>query len=113
MAFDRILTTHVGSLIRPPRLVEHLRKSGHLFHANKFMHSYPHDWRSKRPTIFRATEGNPKDPEQRMRDFWLPAFYMLREAKMPTIAKLDPIRQGHRCIEMGRLDQRAVGQTYL
>ncbi|MFT5424257.1 MAG: isoleucyl-tRNA synthetase [Phycisphaerales bacterium] len=33
-----------------------LRTSGHLFHANKFMHSYPHDWRSKTPVIFRSTE---------------------------------------------------------
>ena len=37
-------------------VVEHLRDSGHLFHANKFMHSYPHDWRGKTPVIFRATE---------------------------------------------------------
>lgn len=37
-------------------VVEHLRSSGHLFHANKFMHSYPHDWRGKTPIIFRATE---------------------------------------------------------
>jgi isoleucyl-tRNA synthetase len=37
-------------------VVEHLRTSGHLFHANKFMHSYPHDWRGKTPVIFRATE---------------------------------------------------------
>jgi len=37
-------------------VVEHLRESGHLFHANKFMHSYPHDWRGKTPIIFRATE---------------------------------------------------------
>lgn len=38
------------------KVVEHLRESGHLFHANKFMHSYPHDWRGKTPVIFRATE---------------------------------------------------------
>ncbi|MBX2850970.1 MAG: isoleucine--tRNA ligase [Phycisphaeraceae bacterium] len=37
-------------------VVDHLRDSGHLFHANKFMHSYPHDWRGKTPIIFRATE---------------------------------------------------------
>ena len=37
-------------------IVEHLRKSGHLVHDAKFMHSYPHDWRSKTPVIFRATE---------------------------------------------------------
>ncbi len=33
-----------------------LRDSGHLFHSNRFMHSYPHDWRSKTPVIFRCTE---------------------------------------------------------
>ena len=37
-------------------VVDKLRESGHLFHDHKFMHSYPHDWRSKTPTIFRATE---------------------------------------------------------
>jgi len=42
----------------------------------------------------RATEGNPKDPEQRMRDFWLPAFYMIREAKMPTIAAVNGVCAG-------------------
>ena len=34
----------------------HLRDSGHLFFEQKFMHSYPHDWRSKTPVIFRCTE---------------------------------------------------------
>jgi isoleucyl-tRNA synthetase len=38
------------------KIVEHLRTSGHLFHAETFTHSYPHDWRSKTPVIFRATE---------------------------------------------------------
>jgi isoleucyl-tRNA synthetase len=37
-------------------VVEHLRESGHLFHDHAFMHSYPHDWRSKTPVIFRSTE---------------------------------------------------------
>jgi len=39
-----------------PAIVEHLRNSGHLFHDHVFMHSYPHDWRSKTPVIFRCTE---------------------------------------------------------
>ncbi|MGP1310527.1 MAG: isoleucine--tRNA ligase, partial [Phycisphaerales bacterium] len=39
-----------------PVITEHLQKSGHLFHAFNFTHSYPHDWRSKTPVIFRATE---------------------------------------------------------
>jgi len=33
-----------------------LTESGHMFHAQKFMHSYPHDWRTKTPVIFRSTE---------------------------------------------------------
>jgi len=37
-------------------VIEHLRQSGHLAHAQRFRHSYPHDWRSKTPVIFRATE---------------------------------------------------------
>lgn len=37
-------------------IVEHLRHSGHLYHAHRYRHSYPHDWRSKTPVIFRATE---------------------------------------------------------
>ncbi len=37
-------------------VIEHLRASGHLVHDHAFVHSYPHDWRSKTPVIFRATE---------------------------------------------------------
>ncbi len=37
-------------------VVDKLRESGHLFHAEQFTHSYPHDWRGKSPVIFRATE---------------------------------------------------------
>ena len=37
-------------------VTEHLRASGHLFHDEQFVHSYPHDWRSKTPVIFRSTE---------------------------------------------------------
>lgn len=33
-----------------------LHESGHLLHEAKLEHSYPHDWRSKTPVIFRATE---------------------------------------------------------
>lgn len=39
-----------------PIIVERLRKSGNLVHDYAFMHSYPHDWRSKTPVIFRSTE---------------------------------------------------------
>ena len=37
-------------------IVDRLRETGHLFHAQQFTHSYPHDWRGKKPVIFRATE---------------------------------------------------------
>ncbi|MBX3386231.1 MAG: isoleucine--tRNA ligase [Phycisphaeraceae bacterium] len=37
-------------------VAEHLRQSGHMFFDHVFTHSYPHDWRSKGPVIFRCTE---------------------------------------------------------
>lgn len=48
----------VGKLVwdANAEIVEHLRRSGHLFHDHTFTHSYPHDWRGKTPVIFRATE---------------------------------------------------------
>ncbi len=39
-----------------PMVIEHLRKAGTLLLDEVITHSYPHDWRSKTPTIFRATE---------------------------------------------------------
>jgi isoleucyl-tRNA synthetase len=39
-----------------PMVTDRLRESGHLFHSHAFRHSYPHDWRSKTPVIFRSTE---------------------------------------------------------
>ena len=35
---------------------ERLSQSGHLVHRQEDTHSYPHDWRSRTPVIFRATE---------------------------------------------------------
>ena len=37
-------------------ITAHLQASGHLFAEQTITHSYPHDWRSKTPIIFRATE---------------------------------------------------------
>jgi isoleucyl-tRNA synthetase len=37
-------------------IAKKLSESGHMFHVQKFMHSYPHDWRTKTPVIFRSTE---------------------------------------------------------
>lgn len=39
-----------------PIVMKQLEQSGHLVRAASFSHSYPHDWRSKTPVIFRATE---------------------------------------------------------
>jgi isoleucyl-tRNA synthetase len=36
-------------------ITQHLKNSGHLFFSHTFTHSYPHDWRSKTPVIFRCT----------------------------------------------------------
>lgn len=37
-------------------IIEKMRKDGSLILTEKFVHSYPHCWRCKNPTIFRATE---------------------------------------------------------
>jgi isoleucyl-tRNA synthetase len=39
-----------------PLIVEHLRETGALVHAESITHSYPHCWRCKNPIIFRGTE---------------------------------------------------------
>ncbi len=38
------------------KITDTLRASGHLFYSHRFTHSYPHDWRSKTPVVFRCTE---------------------------------------------------------
>ncbi len=37
-------------------IIRRLDELGVLYHQQTIRHSYPHDWRSKTPTIFRATE---------------------------------------------------------
>ena len=37
------------------KVIEKLNELGVLMGATKFKHSYPHDWRTKKPVIFRAT----------------------------------------------------------
>jgi len=37
-------------------IIERLRADGLLFREEEYVHSYPHDWRSKTKIIFRATE---------------------------------------------------------
>src|SRR5690554_7735675 len=36
-------------------IVEDLRENGHLLYDETIIHSYPHDWRTKKPVIFRST----------------------------------------------------------
>ncbi|WDA44085.1 isoleucine--tRNA ligase [Fusobacterium nucleatum] len=37
-------------------IIKHLTETGHILKTQEISHSYPHDWRSKTPVIFRATE---------------------------------------------------------
>ena len=50
--FLRGKTTKQGN----PLIVEELTRLGRLFATQTIVHSYPHDWRSQTPIIFRATE---------------------------------------------------------
>ena len=38
-----------------PEIVKTIESAGALFHTTSFKHSYPHCWRHKTPTVFRAT----------------------------------------------------------
>ncbi len=38
-----------------PEIVKTIEAAGALFHSENFKHSYPHCWRHKTPTVFRAT----------------------------------------------------------
>lgn len=38
-----------------PEIVKAIEEAGALFHTTTFKHSYPHCWRHKTPTVFRAT----------------------------------------------------------
>jgi len=37
-------------------VIEKLKENGRLLHQSSVRHQYPHDWRTKKPVIFRATE---------------------------------------------------------
>jgi isoleucyl-tRNA synthetase len=39
-----------------PKIIEHLRRVGALLASVELSHTYPHCWRCKNPTLFRATE---------------------------------------------------------
>ena len=36
-------------------VLEIIKENGSLLHYSEFVHSYPHDWRTKKPVIYRAT----------------------------------------------------------
>jgi isoleucyl-tRNA synthetase len=36
-------------------IVKALQRENGVLRSDKFTHSYPHDWRTKKPVIFRAT----------------------------------------------------------
>jgi len=38
------------------QIIEKLTESGHLLSVSQMQHQYPHDWRTKKPVIYRATE---------------------------------------------------------
>jgi isoleucyl-tRNA synthetase len=37
-------------------IIKYLTETGHILKVKEITHSYPHDWRSKKPVVFRATE---------------------------------------------------------
>ena len=60
MIVDAIQLKHQGlkvcSMMMPTKLVtEKLKEVGALLKLSFITHSYPHDWRTKKPVIFRAT----------------------------------------------------------
>ncbi len=67
-----------------------LEETGHLLHKEEIMHSYPHDWRTKKPIIFRTTpqwfasiEGLKADMMQAISDVqWLPSWGEVRLGNM-------------------------------
>ncbi len=38
------------------KVIELMRENGNLISTKDIVHAYPHDWRTKKPTIFRATD---------------------------------------------------------
>ncbi len=40
-------------------VIEALQQKGCLLKEERYMHKYPYDWRTKLPTIFRATDQVP------------------------------------------------------
>ncbi|MCZ8511250.1 isoleucine--tRNA ligase [Paenibacillus filicis] len=58
-------------------ITDKLQESGHLLHMNTIQHQYPHDWRTKKPVIFRATEQ------------WFASVDKFRQAMLDEIKRID------------------------
>jgi isoleucyl-tRNA synthetase len=64
-----------------PAVIKALNEAGALLKEEPYQHKYPYDWRTKKPTIFRATEqwfasvaGFRDEALQAIRDVeWIPA----------------------------------------
>ena len=73
-------------------IVKALSEENVLLRSDKFMHSYPHDWRTKKPVIFRATPQWFASIEQLKNELldevkkaeWLPLWGELRISNMIT-----------------------------
>ncbi|MDR4968842.1 MAG: isoleucine--tRNA ligase, partial [Acholeplasmataceae bacterium] len=73
-------------------IVVALEEKGVLLKQNKFTHSYPHDWRTRKPVIFRATPQWFASIDQLKQDLlnevkkadWLPLWGELRISNMIT-----------------------------
>ncbi|WP_199619048.1 isoleucine--tRNA ligase [Paenibacillus alkalitolerans] len=58
-------------------ITEKLKQSGHLLHLGFIKHQYAHDWRTKKPVIFRATEQ------------WFASIDAFREAMLEEIKNVE------------------------
>ena len=59
------------------QIVKALDEKGVLLYTEKFMHSYPHDWRTNKPVIFRAT------PQ------WFASIDQLKNELLDEVKKID------------------------
>ncbi len=60
-----------------PAIIQALRDSGALLAEQPYAHRYPYDWRTKKPTIFRATEQ------------WFASVEGFRQQALEAIAQVD------------------------
>lgn len=58
-------------------IIQKMTENKMLLHVDKIVHSYPHDWRTKKPIIFRAT------PQ------WFASIDKIRQQILDNIAKVD------------------------